>query len=99
MKRNLRTLLTAALAILLMAAIIVPTVMVIAAQSTETTIPDYFYDFAASDDAPLTFSQTADMTISKHNGYTTFTATGDDPQTYLPAPTCPAKQARYAAIC
>ena len=99
MKRNLRTLLATALAILMMAAIVVPLIMGIAAQSTDTSTPDYFYDFAASDDAPLTFSQTADMTISKRNGYTTFTATGDDPQTYLPTPNCPAKQARYAAIC
>ena len=98
MKRKIRVLFATVLSILMMASTVVAIVpSVVGATATDTSTPAYLFDFttAAIQNA---IERTEQMTVSPEDGYTTFTATGSDPQTWLETPTCPPNKARYVAI-
>ena len=63
-----------------------------------TTTPNHLFDFT-TEDIQSTFANTANMTVSMGEGYTTFTATADDPYTWIQTPQCRPNQAQYAVIC
>ena len=63
----------------------------------DTSTPVFIHDLSTSA-LHGTFVSTMNMTISKGDGYTTFTATADDPYTLLQTPTCKPSEAKYVNI-
>ena len=62
-----------------------------------TTTPSHLLDLS-NDALHSTFANTWNMTVELGDGYTTFKAAGDDPYTWLQAPTCKVLDATYVAI-
>ena len=63
-----------------------------------TTTPVYLYDLT-TDEIHSSFANTFHMDYSPNDeGYTTFTATQDDPYTWVKTPDCKPCEAKYAII-
>ena len=62
-----------------------------------TTTPVFMYDFT-SDAIQSTFANTMNMAVTMGEGYTTFTATANDPYTWIQTPSCKPSEAKYAVI-
>lgn len=100
MKRKLMSVMAIALAVLMMAsafAIMIPFVTAAEEKTFNTTTPIFLYDFS-TEDIQTTFANTAHMTTSMGDGYTTFTATENDPYTWIKTPSCKPSEAKYAVI-
>ena len=100
MKRKLLTVLAAVLAVLMVAsafAALIPLASAEEAPTFQTTTPTHLYDFT-TDAIQSTFNNKSNMTVSMGEGYTTFTATADDPYTWIQTPGCRPNQAQYASI-
>ncbi len=100
MKKKLLTALALVLAFLMMGsafATIITLVISAEDKTFNTTTPVFLYNFT-TDDIQTSFANTANMTVSMGEGYTTFTATADDPSTWLQTPTCKPCEAKYAMI-
>ncbi len=100
MKRKFLSVMAIALAVLMMAsafAVMIPFVTAAEDKTFNTTSPTHLYDFT-NDAIQSTFANTAHMTMTMGDGYTTFTATADDPYTWIQVPACKPCEAKYAVI-
>ncbi len=100
MKRKLLTVLAVTLAVLMVASAFAALIPIVSAEEEPTfnsTTPNHLYDFS-TDAIQSTFANTFHLQVSMGEGYTTFTATADDPYTWIQTPTCKPNQAQYAAI-
>ncbi len=100
MKRKLLSVMAIALAVLMMAsafAIMIPFATAAEDKTFNTSTPVYLYDFT-TEDIQSTFANTMNMTVAMGEGYTTFTATANDPYTWIKTPSCKPCEAKYAVI-
>ena len=100
MKRKLSALLAIVLAVLMMGsavAAIIPLAIAAEEKTFNTTTPSHLFDFT-TDEIQDSFQNVNQMTVAMGDGYTTFTATGGDPYTWIETPACRPNQAQYASI-
>ncbi|MBR5123565.1 MAG: hypothetical protein IKU90_00415, partial [Clostridia bacterium] len=100
MKKKLLTVLAVVLALLMVGstfAVMIPMLISAEEKTFNTTTPSYLLDFS-TDELYGSFANTNNMTAELKDGYTTFTATADDPHTYLTAPNCKVLDATYVVI-
>jgi hypothetical protein len=100
MKRKLLTALAIVLAFLMMGSAFatIITLIVSAEDKTfNTTEPVFIYDFS-NDSLLSTFANTANMNVETQDGYTTFTATANDPYTWLFCPPVKPCEMKYVKI-
>ena len=100
MKRKLITALALLLAFLMMGsalATIIPLAISAEDKTFNTTDPVFIYDFS-NDSLLSTFANTANMNVETRDGYTTFTATANDPYTWLWCPPAKPSQMKYVKI-
>ena len=100
MKRKFLSVMAIVLAVLMMAsafAIMIPFVTAAEDKTFNTTTPTHLFDFT-TDAIQSSFANTTNVAVSMGDGYTTFTATADDPYTWIQTPACKPCEAQYAAI-
>ena len=100
MRKKLVSIVATILAVLLLAstaAVVIPLALETEPPVFETTIPTHLIDFT-TETIQESFTHTDHMTVSMGNGFTVFTATAGDPQTWLEAPACRPNQAQYMAV-
>ena len=100
MKRAIPKIFAVVLSVLMIGstvAAIIPTVLGAGEPTFDTTTPNYLFDFT-TDAIQASFSHIDQMTVSMGSGFTTFTTTGGDPQTWIETPACRPNQARYVSI-
>ena len=100
MRKKLLTILAAGMAVLMMAstlAVLIPFASAAEDPTFNTTTPAYLYDFTTAD-IQSSFANVHNLTVDLQDGYSTFKATGDDPNTWIKTPSCKPCEAAYAAI-
>ncbi len=99
-KRKLLSALAIALAFLMMGSAFATIITLIVGaedKTFNTTDPVFIYDFS-NDSLIGTFANTANMEVESNDGYTTFTATANDPYTWLLCPSAKPSEMKYAKI-
>ena len=100
MKKKFLSVMAITLAVLMVAsafAVMIPFVTAAEERTFDTTTPSYLFDFT-TDAIHSSFANTSSMSYALGDGYTTFTATADDPYTWIQTPACKPCEAQYAAI-
>ena len=99
-KKKILTVLAVVLAFLMMGSAFATIITLIVGaedKTFNTTEPVFIYDF--TDDSLIsTFANTANMEVESKDGFTTFTATANDPYTWLLCPSAKPSEMKYAKI-
>ena len=99
-KKKILTVLAVVLAFLMMGSAFASIITLIVGaedKTFNTTTPVFMFDLT-TEDIQSSFANTANMTVEMGDGYTTFTATANDPYTWLQCPTAKPCEMKYAKI-